>query len=103
MIAAAIVSNLVYAINGISAYAATSEYLHMPPHAHLHMNFTSRSAIGPTTFHRAASYATKIGLGPIVGTPVILQPSTVVHVSSRTDAPSPAPGKLSLLAPVANA
>ena len=91
MIAAAIVSNLVYAINGISAYAAT------------YIERTSRIAAWPTTCQTAATYAADSGLGPIVGAPVIFQPSAVVYVSSRTDTPPPAPGNMPHMAPVADA
>ena len=75
----------------------------MPPHAHIHIYRTSRIASWPTTCQTAATYAADSGLGPIVGAPVILQPTAVVHVSSRTDAPPPAPGKLPLMATVADA
>lgn len=75
----------------------------MPPHAHLHITGTSRIAVARrTTGHRAAANAAKYGPDTI-GTSVIIQPTAVVHVSPRTDAPPPAPGKLSPMAPVANA
>ena len=76
----------------------------MPPHAHIHITGTSRIAAWPTTCQGAAAHAAKCGTVWLkVGAPVIIQPTAVVHVSSRTEPPPPAPGKMPLMASVANA
>ena len=75
----------------------------MPPHAHIHITRTSRIAVAKaTTCHRAAAHAVQCGPDAI-GAPFIIQPTAVAHAWSQTEWLQQAPGKMPLMASVANA